>query len=393
MRLILITQKDSSERQLVNDLHDLDIETLQAETVTETRDLLTEHDIDAVVADLELNASVEVLAYLQNQQPTLRLILLSKVVSRTSLNGLPLLPQDVAAEQLVAELEVTSSGISLPQLLHVVAFHGCTCSVRVSAGARQGSIHFSAGELTDAYLFDEQLAGEAAALELLTWTNPKAEVREAKPSQDRFITRSLGELLRQGEATETKGTADAAPETLTESESSKQTESEQPGSDETAVTEGVTEVKSAETAPAASLADNPALAHLLEPAPARRTQRPSVTLQHLNRDLTALSAKEIPVADLRQTLEQEAQTLHQTFQALRARAREADEALSSVLGEVEAFREQQQRYGQAEIAYAERQARLEQLRSGAEALAQQLLSVVKQVDEEAVEPESKPETA
>ena len=382
MRRILVIDKDREERPLISDLH-VDVETLHAETLQEARDHL-KNEVDAVVADLRADASVEVLAHLRSSHPTLPALLLSDTVETAiSLDGLPLLPPDATAEQLVVELDAAlnntaSNGVSLPQLLQVVALQGCTCSVRVSAGARQGSIHFSAGELTDAYLFDEQLDGEAAALEILTWSDPKAEVREARPSQDRFITKSLLELLGRGE------TAEAQSADETEAAQTEQDEDKFSDGDETTLSANETEAATPEPLSAASLADNPALAHLLESS----LSQPSVTLPYPNQALTAAQdlaapSKEIPVADLRQALEQEAQTLQETFQALQTRAREADEALADVMSEVEAFREQQQRYQQAEVAFNERQERLEQLRSGAEALAQQLLSVVKQVDEEA----------
>ena len=412
MRLILITHEDRAERPLVSDFDSLGVETSHAATVAEVQSLLTDtdekNDVDGMVVDLEASASVEVLAYLRSHQPTLPALLLSDTVETAiSLDGLRLLPQDVTAERLVAEFENASDGVSLPHLLQVVALQGCTCSVRISAGARQGSIHFSAGELTDAYLFDQQLDGEAAALDILTWHDPKAEVREAKPSQDRFITRSLLELLGQNNAADTEP-AESTAEDATEP-SSTETEGEQAGSEVTSdktttaeadmdmtatvETDGdmtSTDVTDANTpdlpaAPAVSLADNPALAHLLEPtAPSEERsqeqphEQPSVTL-HRSPD----QIKETSVTDLRHSLEQEAQSLHETFQHLRDRAREADEAIANVLTEFEAFRARQERYRQAEAAFNERQEQLEQVRSGAEALAQQLLSVVKQVSEKA----------
>ena len=424
MRLILIPHQDRTEHLTISDFDNLGVETFHAETVAEVQNLLADNHgkngVDGVVVNLEASAGVEVLAYLRSHQPALPALLLSDTVETAiALDGLRLLPQDVAAERLVAEFENVSGGVSLPHLLQVVALQNCTCSVRVSAGARQGSIHFSDGELTDAYLFDQQLDGEAAALEILTWHDPKAEVREARPSQDRFITRSLLELLRQGSPAESEpaeSTAEDAVENATETEPNS-TETEQVEaavtSDEATTVEADTDMTTTvetdgdmvsadvtdtntpdqPTTPTVSLADNPALAHLLEPAAQQEQahEQPSVTLHRVPDQ----AAKETSVTDLRHSLEQEAQGLHETFQHLRDRAREADEAIANVLTEFEAFRARQERYRQAEAAFNERQEQLEQVRSGAEALAQQLLSVVKQVSEktpaEPIEAESEPE--
>ena len=87
------------------------------------------------------------------------------------------------------------------------------------------------------------------------------------------------------------------------------------------------------------------------------------------------------MSDTRAALEAEAAALQEAMQRLQARA--ADEALAAALQDFELFRERQRSYQQAESAHLERLKRLEQLRLGAEQLAQQLLSVVKQVDDEA----------
>lgn len=114
---------------------------------------------------------------------------------------------------------------------------------------------------------------------------------------------------------------------------------------------------------------------LLEPAsPAARKPAP--------RSPAPASKEEKPMSDLRQALETEAEKLVDALRQLQARAKAADEALAALVGEVEVLRERQRSHQQAQAAYLERQERLEQLRQGAEQLAQQLLSVVKQVDEE-----------
>lgn len=125
--------------------------------------------------------------------------------------------------------------------------------------------------------------------------------------------------------------------------------------------------------------DGEALLEPASPAPLPAARQPAA-------NPAAARAKEKPMSDLREALETEAEKLVDALRQLQARAQAADEALTAVLSEAEALRERQRSHQQAQEAYRERQERLEQLRQGAEQLAQQLLSVVKQVDEESPAP-------
>jgi CheY-like chemotaxis protein len=102
------------------------------------------------------------------------------------------------------------------------------------------------------------------------------------------------------------------------------------------------------------------------------------------------STKEMVMADLREDLDTEAQALLEVLKRLQARTQEADAALSAVMADFGAFREQRAKLQASEARFAERQRRLEQRLLGAEQLAQQLLSVVKQAetDEDAARSDS-----
>lgn len=337
MRIVLIVEDNPVQRKLYADglrRYHTSFEVLTAENGQEAADILSSLAVDVVVTDLDMPVmgGFELLAHLQGAYPTLPAIVLTAMPAPGADPAAPepstlrVLHKPVSHEELAAvihqALEAAGKGelggVGLADLLAVLALEKRTCSLLASAEGRQGSLHFVSGQLVDAFIPDGELSGEEAVQAMSAWPDLRLEVKNARPGAD-----------------------------------------EEP------------------------------VAHLLEEAePPQSEAGPEAALGALKADALAEArqgatlAKETPMSELRHDLETEAEALQAVMQRLKERAHAAEEALSAVMEEFAGFRKAQAGYQQAETRYLERQKQLEQRLQGAEQLAQQLLSVVKQVDEE-----------
>lgn len=84
-------------------------------------------------------------------------------------------------------------GISMPAVLQVINLERQSCSVEATCGDRSGSLHFHEGSLVHAQVGDS--TGEAAALELLSWTNPDYKVTARSFSGDFTLNANITQLL------------------------------------------------------------------------------------------------------------------------------------------------------------------------------------------------------
>ena len=359
-----------------------------AENGQEAINLLDQSKVDIVVTDLNMPImdGFALLTHLREVHPFMPAVVLTgltrpDVFERLKLYGdLKVLQKPVTPEAFVGTLRTVletaqktkPKGVTLPNLLQILTLDRRTCSLLVEAAGRRGSLHFVSGELYDAFIFDEQLDGEAAAAELLRWTEAKIELKNVSDDEtprERFVKTSLEDLL-------------AAAYPNLEAATLPQVQIVQAQADEITIDETVVTDADDSNKP---LATN-------EPSQAEKTKAKKLNLEdHVvaSTDQTEVQktqserlAEEASMAELRQQLETEAETLQETFQRLQQRAQEADEALTAALSEFETFREQQRSYLAAEEAYQVKRKNLEQWREGAEDLAKKLLSAVQQVDED-----------
>ncbi|MCI0346839.1 MAG: DUF4388 domain-containing protein [Chloroflexi bacterium] len=84
-------------------------------------------------------------------------------------------------------------GVSLSTVVQLVGLERMTCSVGVHAGDRSGRLDFVQGELVDARAGD--LAGTAAAYEILGWPDPSIDLAASVASHARSIERPLAAIL------------------------------------------------------------------------------------------------------------------------------------------------------------------------------------------------------
>ena len=384
MRIVLIVEDNSAYRtQMVGGLsrYHNEFEVLTAENGREATALLKTCAVDIVVTDLGMPVmdGFALLTHLRQDYPHTPAIVLTgmtqpEVLDRLSAYGdLQVLQKPASHDELINEIRSglgkvsrgKARGITLPNLLQLLSLDRRSCSILVSQGERQGSLDFLSGDLVGAQVFDEALSGEQAAVELLGWQEAQVELQTQAPDiapDDEQIQTPLDELLMQVYGDDSDDVA--------------------------------TEADAAEPAPTEALFEDTEVGEPMiaenEQAVPDLPESPMSEAELFSSPAQSSPRKEMPMADIRQSLQAEAEALSETMRRLQARAQEANEALEKVMGDFDAFREKQRRYEQAESLYMERQERLEQLRSGAEQLAQQLLSVVKQVDEDPIAGKNEP---
>ena len=104
----------------------------------------------------------------------------------------------------------------LAPLLHLLQLERSTCSLLVRSGARKGRLHFRAGELVNAYAFELDVDGEAAARHLLAWERATIDFERSLHNHVRGIHTPLAELLldvaREQDERERDRTAAHAPD-------------------------------------------------------------------------------------------------------------------------------------------------------------------------------------
>lgn len=93
-------------------------------------------------------------------------------------------------------LSGTLRDLSLPNLVQVQCSEQNETRVILTRGAHRGTLIFSAGDLV--YASADQLAGENAVYELLTWEDGEFRVDDQVPTVERNITMPWSALLIEG---------------------------------------------------------------------------------------------------------------------------------------------------------------------------------------------------
>lgn len=171
--------------------------------------LLEKGQVDLLMTSLLMPVidGVDLLRHLANRRTSLPVIVVLEGASPVALSPRPAgcrveyLREPIEREPLLravrdmlrAGSERAQGGVTLVDLLSVLRVARRSCTLRVSAGAEQGALFFSAGALIDAR--HGQTVGISAALEILRWREPTVALDGLTRARMPTIFATLDELL------------------------------------------------------------------------------------------------------------------------------------------------------------------------------------------------------
>jgi CheY-like chemotaxis protein len=177
----------------------------------EAIDYLLAYPVDVIVTDIHMPVKdgFELLAHVRNHHPNLPVVVLASTAPRSITERLPRLGalrilQKPASPELVARhiVEARSetvrgrmTGVPLGALLQLMQLERKTCALLVSSGEKKGRLHFLSGELVNAYAFELDIEGEAAARHLLTLDKVTIDFERSLHNHVRRIHTPLETLL------------------------------------------------------------------------------------------------------------------------------------------------------------------------------------------------------
>jgi CheY-like chemotaxis protein len=181
-----------------------------AENGREAIDLLEERQIDALVTDLAMPVmdGFSLIAHLTTQRATIPVIVLSGMAPDrmdqrlAGYGGLRVLRKPIGYQELaqcvLEEIERVDlgqvEGIPLASVLQLIEAERRSCSVVVTSGKRRGRLQFESGRLVNAFSDDFGAEGEAAAYDILSWTNAAIGF-EQLPNDVRKLVRTPMQLM------------------------------------------------------------------------------------------------------------------------------------------------------------------------------------------------------
>jgi len=177
----------------------------------EAIDYLNSQPVAVLVTDIAMPVKdgFEVMAYVRNHHPNLPVVVIATVAPAPGneeirgLGAIHVLQKPVSPEVLGARiLEVHGEsargrmvGLSLGMLLQLVQMERKSCALHVRSGDSQGRLHFLSGELVNAYSFELDAEGEAAARHLLALDDVTIEFERSLHNHVRTIQTPLTTLL------------------------------------------------------------------------------------------------------------------------------------------------------------------------------------------------------
>ena len=153
----------------------------------EAIEILEQQPIDALVTDLSMPVmdGFALLGYITKRQQVVPVVVLSGMASSevderlARYGGLRVLPKPASyqavAESVLGVVEATErghvEGIPLTGVLQLVESERRSCTVVVASGRRKGRLYFESGRLINAFSEDFGADGEAAAYDILGWSD------------------------------------------------------------------------------------------------------------------------------------------------------------------------------------------------------------------------------
>lgn len=191
---------------------------------------LSSRPVTVLVTDIAMPGrdGFEVLAFVRNHHPNLPVVVLSGMApqqvfqGRTPLGAMHVLQKPVAPAKLAEHIVAAQAdnargkvtGVPLATLLQLVQAERRSCALHLQLGERRGRLHFLGGELVNAYAFELDAEGEAAARHLLSWDAAAVEFERSLHNHVRTIhtplTRLLLDVLRQADEARRHGAAEGA---------------------------------------------------------------------------------------------------------------------------------------------------------------------------------------
>ncbi|MFZ5563151.1 MAG: DUF4388 domain-containing protein, partial [Thermodesulfobacteriota bacterium] len=192
--------------------HTTDFEILTTDKVGELHEIASKLKVDIALIDLlkPSPADIEVLKFVAKSHPRLPLLVMTAFETaeiETALKSIGAIryfekPVDykVLAGKLFDEIESTVGGviqgISLASFLQMSEMERTSCTLRIKTGERKGYLFLVKGSLIAAEVDD--LTGEEAVFEILSWENPAIEIENATPNRQKNISAPLMTLLMEG---------------------------------------------------------------------------------------------------------------------------------------------------------------------------------------------------
>jgi CheY-like chemotaxis protein len=174
-------------------------------------EVLAARPVEVLVTDLHMPVmdGFELLANVRERHPNLGVIVLSSMDPERVADSAPRLgsyrrvAKPITAADLAAQVRAAAeervrghiAEVPLAPLLQLLQLEGSTCSLLVRSGARKGRLHFRNGELVNAYAFELDVDGEAAARHLLAWERATVDFERSLHNHVRGIRTPLAELL------------------------------------------------------------------------------------------------------------------------------------------------------------------------------------------------------
>lgn len=186
--------------------------TLEVFTASDGRraiEILANRPVDLLLTDLHMPGmdGFELLAHLTQYHPKLPVLVMTAFATEETarrLNALGVseyvekpVDFDAVAARIESHLAGRASGyvrgITLPTFLQILEVERKTCLLTVRLHDREGRLHFEDGVLLDAETGD--MAGEEAALEILSWDHAVIEIGAVHGPRQRRVAVGLATLL------------------------------------------------------------------------------------------------------------------------------------------------------------------------------------------------------
>lgn len=213
-RTVLVVDDDAAARRLYEltlATHLPEFALVVVEHGVAALEVLAAQPVEVMVTDLHMPVmdGFELLARVRERHPNLGVIVLSSMdpervaASAPRLGSYrrvakPISPADLAAQVRAAAEERVRGHIAevpLAPLLQLLELERSTCSLLVRSGARKGRLHFRDGALVNAYAFELDVDGEAAARHLLAWDRATIDFERSLHNHVRGVHTPLATLL------------------------------------------------------------------------------------------------------------------------------------------------------------------------------------------------------
>lgn len=172
---------------------------------------LTSQPVAVLVTDIAMPVKdgFEVMAHVRNHLPNLPVVVIAAAAPASGsgeilgLGAVHVLQKPVAPEVLAERIlrvhgdsaRGRMAGLSLATLLQLVHIERKSCALHVRSGESRGRLHFLSGELVNAYAFELDAEGEAAARHLLSLDDVTIEFERSLHNHVRTIHTPLVTLL------------------------------------------------------------------------------------------------------------------------------------------------------------------------------------------------------